>query len=166
MKYYFNIQKLGHYGTLTIKNNLAMNYMLYQAKLQSFQKHVLTSADTVVLYLPKWLSLICAFSPVSLFSCVALLGFSFPPTLQCVNQSPFLSLKNYLIFPTIYLPLLNSYGLYICTVQFILFSLLFTSSESVFPSQNTHHLRAGNMTMLFLHLYLSALASLYSLMTV
>ena len=29
MKYYLNIPKLGHYGTLTIKNNLAMSYVLY-----------------------------------------------------------------------------------------------------------------------------------------
>lgn len=36
MKYYFIILELGHYGNLTIKNNLAMNYIMYLAKLQAF----------------------------------------------------------------------------------------------------------------------------------
>lgn len=90
MKYYFIILELGHYGNLTIKNNLAMNYFLYLAKLQAFQKHFLPYAYIIVLYLLEktipdfWLH------PVFLFPYIALLYFSFPPT-HSVNHTPFFS---------------------------------------------------------------------------
>lgn len=85
MKYYFIISELGHYGNLSIKNNVAMNYILYLAKLQAFQKHFLPYACIVVLYLLKRLSPVSGFLPY-----IALLYFSFPPTHSaCKPQSIF-----------------------------------------------------------------------------
>lgn len=108
-----------------------MNYVFYYAKLQSFLKYFLPSA-CVILYLPRRLSLICGFTPVLLFPWVALLCFSFPPTF-CIH-SPFVSMKNYSTSPTVHLPLLNSYCIYIYSIQFIVFSLLLSLIyQSLFP---------------------------------
>lgn len=114
MKYYFIILELGHYGNLTIKNNLAMNYILYLAKLQAFQKHFLPYAYIVVLYLLKRLSLISGF--IQLFSSpyIALLYFSFPPTHSvCKPHSIFFFFFQKLLNSTNYSSsfLLNNYGI-------------------------------------------------------
>lgn len=112
MKYYFIILELGHYGNLTIKNNLAMNYIMYLAKLQAFQKHFLPYAYIVVLYLLKRLSLISGFiqlfsSPI-LLSCISLSH----QHIQCVNHTPFFFSQK-LLNSTNYSSsfLLNNYGI-------------------------------------------------------
>ena len=89
MKYYFIISELGHYGNLSIKNNVAMNYILYLAKLQAFQKHFLPYACIVVLYLLKNLSPVSGFLQV--FSSPILLSYISlsHQHLQRVKHSPF-----------------------------------------------------------------------------
>ena len=80
-----------NYRNLTIKNNLAMNYFLYLAKLQAFQKHFLPYAYIVVLYLLKRLSLISGF--IQFFSSPILLSYISlsHQHIQCVNYTPFFS---------------------------------------------------------------------------
>ena len=81
-----------------------MNYILYLAKLQAFQKYFLLYACIVVLYPLKKLSPVSGF--LQFFSSPILLSYISlsHQHIQCVNHSPFFS-NNYSTVPTIHLPL-------------------------------------------------------------
>lgn len=151
-QYYVKTQRLGHFGTLTIKT-ICLWIMSFTKLNYKASKNI----SSLLLILLSFIFLkYCAvpglwFHCSCFLLCVALLSFSFPPTLQYENKPQlFFSIKNSLIIPTVYIPLFwISYSINLYAIQFIFFA--FTSGLSDFVSQNTHHWGTGDRTQLFIY---------------